>query len=418
MIRAVDAIVVGAGLAGLSCARRLVEKGLRPLVLESSDGVGGRVRTDVVDGFRLDRGFQVLLEAYPEARRVLDYRALDLRPFFAGALVRADGRFHRVADPWRHPVDAALSAFAPVGTLADKMRVASLRSAVCAGSLDDLFARPETTTLAALRAHGFSESMIDRFFRPFLGGVLLDRDLGTSSRMLEFVFRMFSLGRTALPALGMGAIPAQLAAGLPDGAVRLSAPVAAVEAGAAVLASGERCAARAVVVACDGPSAARLLSELPAPGSRGVTCLYFAAARPPLEEPILVLDGEGEGPVNNLCVPSALSRAYAPPGQALVSATVLGIPSADDATLEAAVRRQLAGWFGDEAGAWRHLRTYRIPHAQPSQEVGVLEPAARPVGVRDGIYVCGDHRDTASIQGAMLSGRRAADAVAADAARG
>ncbi len=409
-----NAIVVGAGLAGLACARRLFERGVHPLVLEASDGVGGRVRTDSYEGFRLDRGFQVLLEAYPEARRILDYRALDLRPFVAGALVRARGRFRRLVDPWRHPVDGLLSAWAPIGTFGDKMRIAAFRSACLAGTLEELFARPETTALAALRAQGFSEEIIDRFFRPFLGGVLLDRELGASSRMLEFVFRMFALGRAALPARGMGAIPAQLVEPLPPGSVRLAARVVAIEPGAVVLESGERCEARAVVVACDGPAAARLLPEIPDPGSRGVTCLYFAAPRPPLAEPLLVLDGEGEGPVNNLCVPSVLAPACAPPGQALISASVLGIPAADDAMLEQAVRRQLGGWFGREVESWRHLRTYRIPHAQPAQPPGAIAPAGRPVRVRAGVYVCGDHRETASIQGALRSGRRAADAVVED----
>lgn len=407
-------MIVGAGLAGLACARRLLERGRRAVLLEAGDGIGGRVRTDVVEGFRLDRGFQVLLEAYPEARRLLDYRALALRPFVAGALVRAGGRFHRLADPWRHPIDAVLSLPAPVGTLGDKLRIASLRSACLAGSLAELFARPETTAMDALRRYGFSNAMIARFFRPFLGGVLLDRELGASSRMLEFVVRMFARGRSAIPALGMGAIPAQLAAPLPGDWIQLSAPVVAIDTGAAVLASGERCEGRAVVVACEGPSAAKLLPELPDPGSRGVTCLYFAADRPPVAEPILVLDGDGEGPVNNLCVPSAVTRACAPAGRALVSATVLGVPAEDDATLEEAVRSQLAGWFGRAVDAWRHLRTYRIPHAQPLQGPGALEPPERPVRVRPGVYVCGDHRDTASIEGALRSGRRAADAVLAD----
>lgn len=171
MTRTADVIVVGAGLAGLCCARRLAARGVSTVVLEASDGVGGRVRSDEVLGFRLDRGFQVLLTAYPDARAVLDYAALDLRAFYPGALVRFGGRFHCVADPWRNPFDGVAGALSPIGSFADKLRVARLRRRACGGSLADLFARPETTSERALRGLGFTEAMIDRFFRPFLGGV-------------------------------------------------------------------------------------------------------------------------------------------------------------------------------------------------------------------------------------------------------
>ena len=210
--------VVGAGLAGLRCARRLHEKGVAATVLEASDGVGGRVRTDRVDEFLLDRGFQVLLTAYPEARDALDYRELELHPFYPGAMVQTGGKLVTVADPFRRRWDGLRTALAPVGSLSDKLKVTKLRRRVTSGSLEELFARPETTTREALAADGFSETIVDRFFRPLFGGVLLDRELGTSSRMFEFVYRMFSLGDAALPTRGMGAIPEQLAGGLPRAA--------------------------------------------------------------------------------------------------------------------------------------------------------------------------------------------------------
>jgi phytoene dehydrogenase-like protein len=200
-------LVVGAGLAGLCCAERLADHGLAPLVLEAAEDVGGRVRTDEVEGCLLDRGFQVLLTAYPTAREVLDYQALHLQPFEPGALVRCGGRFHRVADPWRRPFAALQGVFGPIGSLSDKLRVAALRRRVLQGAVRDLFERPERTTMAALREAGFSTAMIDRFFRPFLGGVFLDTKLETSSRMFEFVFRMFASGDVAIPARGMQAIP-------------------------------------------------------------------------------------------------------------------------------------------------------------------------------------------------------------------
>jgi len=408
--------VVGAGLAGLRCARRLHEKGVAATVLEASDGVGGRVRTDRVEDFLLDRGFQALLTAYPEASDALDYRELELHPFYPGAMIYTGGKLVTVADPFRRRWDGLRTALAPVGGLGDKLNVAKLRRRVTAGSLEELFARPETTTREALAADGFSEVMVDRFFRPLFGGVLLDHELGTSSRMFEFVYRMFAIGDVALPTRGMGAIPEQLAGGLPPGCVRLGQRVMAVGDDGVTLADGEKLPARAVVVATDGPAASALLGGEPAaPGSVAATCLYFVADRAPVDEPVIVLDGDGEGPVNNLCVPSAVAPTYAPPGAALISAAVLdrpGLPKGPD--LEAAVLGQLADWFGSGVVAWRHLKTYHIPHAQPAQPPGTLEPPERPVRLRPGLYICGDHRDNASINGALASGRRTADAVLED----
>jgi phytoene dehydrogenase-like protein len=285
-----------------------------------------------------------------------------------------------------------------------------------AGTLEELFARPETTTREALAADGFSDTIVDRFFRPLFGGVLLDRELGTSSRMFEFVYRTLAVGDVALPTRGMGAIPEQLAGGLPPGCVRLGRRVTAVGDGGVTLADGEKLPARAVVVATDGPTASQLLGgDLPAPGSVAASCLYFAADRAPVDEPVIVLDGDGEGPVNHLCVPSAVAPTYAPPGAALISAAVVdrpGLPRGPD--LEAAVLGQLADWFGSAVVAWRHLETYTIPHAQPAQPPGTLDPPQRPVRLRPGLYVCGDHRDNASIDGALASGRRTADTVLED----
>ncbi len=411
---ATDVVVVGAGLAGLACAVRLRSAGLSVTVLEAADAVGGRVRTDRHDGFRLDRGFQVLLTAYPEASRLVNQDALGLRAFTPGALVRVGGAFHRVADPRRRPGDLLATLRAPVGSMADKLRIDRLRSRVGKGTIEHLLARPETTTLAALRAFGFSDLIIERFMRPFLGGIFLERDLETSSRMFEFVFRMFAQGDAALPREGMEAIPRQLAERLDDGVVRLGARVEAVGADGVALAGGEQVASRAVVVAADGPNAARLVPGLPEPGSRAVTCLYFAAARPPTEEPLLVLNGEGRGPVNNLCVPSQVAPSYAPPGAALVSVTVLGCPKTRDAELERSVRDQLRGWFGEEVEAWRHLRTYRIRDALPAQTPPAYGGGMREVRIGRGLYVCGDHRERASIEGSLVSGRLAAEAVVAD----
>ncbi len=418
-------VVVGAGLAGLACARHLTRAGRRVQVLEASDGVGGRVRTDEVDGFRLDRGFQVVLTAYPEARAQLDYRPLGLRPFYPGALVRYGGRFHRVADPFRHPVDALESLMNPIGTPADKLRVLALRQRALAGSLDQLFGRPETTTMQALTGLDFSNAMIERFFQPFLGGIFLGRELSTTSRMLEFVIRMLAEGDTAVPAGGMGMLPDQIAAELPPGTVRTGVRVTEVSGARVTLDDGSRVDASAVVVATEGDTAASLTGGRPPVAYRSVTNLYFAAPRPPVSGPYLLLNGESHGagshgaeshgPVNSVAVLSEVAPGYAPPGRTLVSATVLGSPGESDEALNGSVLRQLGEWFGGQVSAWTPLRTYRVRWAQPDQTPPTVTPGARSPRLSPGLFLAGDHVEHASIQGALASGRRAALGILAEA---
>jgi len=405
----IDVCIVGGGLAGLACARRLAHAHLRTVLLEASDEVGGRVRTDLVDGFLLDRGFQVLQTAYPEARRVFDYPRLDLRPFQPGALVRIGGRFWRVSDPTRRPREAIASMRAPVGSPADKLKVALLLRRVRSVPPQELLRRPETSTYEALHLAGFSERMIERFWRPLFAGIQLDPGLATSSRMFEFVFRMLADGDASVPATGIGALPAQLAAALPQGSIRTGARITRVEPGRVTEEGGaEPVTARAVVVATEAPEAARLVG-VPEIGSRSVSCLYFSADEAPLPDPALILNGEGRGPINQLAVMSNAAPSYAPEGSALISVSVLKAPGAGR---EQAVRDQLQTWFGPGTRRWRHLATYDIPHAQPDQRPPWS--AERPVRLAEGLYLAGDHRNTSSIQGALLSGRRAAEAILAD----
>lgn len=404
-------LVVGAGMAGLSCAVRLHEAGREVLVLEASDGVGGRVRTDEVEGFRLDRGFQVLLTAYPEARAILDFDALQLGHFEPGALVWTGQRFHRLGDPWRRPGDAWATLRAPVGSLSDKLRMAQLRRSVQQGSLETVFTAEQTTTLDYLRRAGFSSAMIDRFFQPFLGGIFLERDLRTSSRIFEFVFRMFTQGTAALPRRGIGALSAQLAARLPAGTIRRSARVASIDEDVVSLESGERIGAREVVVATSALEAARLLGRDAPPRGRTVSCLYYRAPRPPIDEPMLMLDGTGEGLVNNLCVPSVVAPDLAPADSALISLSVIDPVEQNETVLRRRVGEQMRRWFGSQTDEWEHLRTYRIQQALPDQSPETL--AAGPLGpqVGPGLFVCGDHCENGSLQAALRSGRRAAEAI-------
>lgn len=439
------AVVVGGGLAGLAAALELGRRGVPCTVVEKQGRPGGRVQTDEVDGFLLDRGFQIFLTGYPEARRVLDYESLDLQPFFAGASIfLGDGEpgvFPRVADPLRHPVAALQSAVGPVGTPLDKALVGALRFA--SPFLGDAYsfleaeeaAGGETTAAEVLRGLGLSRSIVQPFFRPFLAGIFFNPALQVSSRLTKFVLKVLADGPQCLPGRGIGAVSAQLAAKVERGGGRLllGGGVQAIEwdgpAPRVVLEDGSTLdAPRGVVLATEGPEASRLAGGLmdPAPSSAaepaGTVCVYFRSPEAPTGDRVLFLDGRGGELVNNCCVPSNVCPGYAPPGQALISASIVGPKSyldglcADDAQLAAEVKQCLGGWFGAAAvDPWELLRVYRIPYGQPNQNppTDFHRPARLRAGGRT-LYVCGDHRASGTLDGALLSGLRAAEALCAD----
>ncbi len=405
-----DVIIIGAGLSGLACGLRLQQGGIKPILLDAADRPGGRIASDHRDGFLFDRGFQVLQTWYPRARHLLDYEALDLRPFYPGAMVRVGDRFHRVSDIWRRPLAIPEMLASPIGSLADKLRLAGLRQRALRGDLRALYHRPESTALELLRQRGFSDRIQERFFKPFFSGVFFEPQLEVSSRAFELVFRAFALGDTALPARGMEQLPLQIADRLAPESIRLHSRVERLMDGQAVLAGGERLRARAIVIACDGRETARLLGTEPGE-TRGTTCLYFAAAEPPVSGPYLVLNGTGAGVVNSLLCPSSLSAAYAPPNEALIAVNVFGAEHDPDA-LETVVRRELADWFGPVVGGWRRLAVYRLPHALPAQYPPVSWPE-RAGRVQDWLWVCGEHRAPPSIHWALESGWQTAEGLLA-----
>jgi phytoene dehydrogenase-like protein len=384
-------------------------------VLETSDRIGGRVATDEVDGFLLDRGFQVFLDRYPDARAELDLEALDLRGFYAGSLVRYAGRSYRIADPWRDPVAGMRSLFTPVFAMTDGPAMTAVRLATLARSSDPTSWTHSGDTAGAYLERRLSTRAVERFLRPFFGGVFLDRSLAVPRPYFEFIFAMFARGRATLPSQGMQAIPAQLADGLPAGTVQLERRVVGVDDGHVALAGGERLPATHVIVATDGSTAGKLTGGQNTTWSGCIT-LYFAAPTAPYDEPILTLNGDGPaaGPVNHVCIPSNVAPAYAPGGQALISATVIGTPDADIADLETDARSQLHEWFGNAVRTWRLLRAYRIDRALPHMGSPPITP---PTVVTMGgcrLVVAGDHVESPSINGAMASGARAARSVIDD----
>jgi len=407
----VDVVVVGAGLAGLSCARHLMKNNVSFAVLEADQRIGGRLKTDALDGFLLNHGFQVLQTAYPEARRQLDYHRLELKPFAPGAIVRVAGKFKRVSDPRRRPRDLWSSLTAPVGTFTDRLRIIRMASSARRGSVSNLFQSRDMTTLEFLKSQGISEKMIRRFFKPFFGGVCLDPEIQASSRVFRYVLRVFAEGDVALPGQGMGAIADQIAEDLPENAIRTGTRVESVHTGGAVLATGQSIKSRALVLATEGPETARLLGRPASMISQGELCLYFAAKEAPINDPYLILNGEGTGMINSLTVPSVVATSYAPAGEELISVVLLGQPALDDRTAESAVRKELTEWFGPVVEKWRHLKTYRIQHALPAQPPPMPDPTVPAKPVKPGIHVCGEYQSVPGIQWAMLSGRFAAEAV-------
>ncbi|MFB2585188.1 NAD(P)/FAD-dependent oxidoreductase [Herbiconiux liukaitaii] len=412
-----DVVVIGAGLAGLRAAIRLAQEGYGVVIVEGGDDVGGRQRTDAIDGFLLDRGFQVLNPAYPAIRTWTDARALRMRSFPAGVQVRRERGLVAIADPRRHPTSLVASLrsglISPRGIVGLARWIAP--ALVAPGRA--LHGSDRTVREGWDRA-GFSGPLRDEVLESFLSGVIADARFDTSDAFVRMLVRLFALGSPGLPERGIQALPLQLAtrARALSVDIRLENSVRRVRAlpgGVDVDVEGADTLRAGSVVVAVGPEAAAGLTGTPQRATRGLQTWWFHAEEPPTASGMLAVDGRRRGPVVNTAVISHTAPSYAPAGQHLIEATCL-LPGSDAAAPdERSVRAHLAEIWGAGAGvgAWRLLRRDDVPHALPAQPPPLR---ARPPRVGPRLYLAGDHRDTASIQGALVSGDRAARAVIAD----
>ena len=397
------AVVVGAGVAGLRCASVLAAAGVDVVVLEAKDRPGGRMVTDVVDGFTIDAGFQLLNPSYPQAAH-LDLAALELGSFAPGMIISDGSTQATLTDPLRRPV-AALGSLGPgPGTLPGRVRLGLLLARLRFGSPARVLAMPDRSARAWFRAEGIDEATVDELLRPFLAGVLLDEKLEDSAHLVALLLRSFARGIPGVPKGGMGAIPQQMAAGLPDGSLQLSTPVEEVASRPVTLGDGTKEEADLVIVAAAAPQAQELLGSTPARPARAVTTWWFATKEPLRTGATLVVDASGEVLVN-LVEMTAAQPSYAPPGRFIVACSALDLHA--DHAAEANVRRRAAALVGASTAGWELVAVTPVAEALPN--VGRPLDLTPPFEL-DGVLLAGDHLATPSIQGAMASGERAAKA--------
>ena len=396
-------VVVGAGLAGLTAAKVLSQSGREVLLLEKSDGVGGRVRTDQYKDFLLDRGFQVLLTAYPELPKHLNLSLLRLHSFESGATIFSDGHFSKVGDPFRNVSSIMSTAFTKTIGMQDKIKLLKLRNSLIGRKKIYFQQKDDKRILETFEELGFTSKAINSFFKPLVGGIQLDPSLSGSTRLCFLVLKMLFIGDAAIPSRGMGAISEQLSKQINESSIRLTSSVDKVEGKKVILESGESFLPSNLIIATEGPATAKLLGQ-ESPLSRSVSCIYFSASQAPSSSKAILLNGEKNGPALNVAIMSNISPSYSKNGKALIA---VAIPNTIKPDSMENVLIQMRKWFGDSVDSWEHIKTYSIEHGQPDLRPG--DPFRKSIKNSEGVYICGDHRDTPSIQGALVSGRRTAE---------
>lgn len=404
-----DAVIIGAGVAGLVAALHLEEYDLEVLIIEKSNEVGGRVKTDVRNGYRFDRGFQVLLSSYPMVQKYLDLQALDLRTFEPGALSFNLKQKIKVSDVARNKAALLLMFFSSVGSFSDKWKLSKMRKRILAKSIEEIFDGPNISTLEYLKDTGFSDRIINRFFRPFYSGVFLENDLSTSARVFEFTFKMFAEGDAAVPAKGMGEIPLQLRNKLNKTEFRLNTQVKRVEPGKVLLEDGEAFDAKQVIIATDVSTLMpQVATELQ---WNSTSQFYFSAEKSIISKPLIGLQFRPDGLVNNIVELSSVSPYYAPKGKRLIQVSLRESPRESIEETSQRIKDELAITFGPEVEHWQYLQSYELKKALPVVGSPSGSKSFEETKITQGVYLAGDQFLNPSLNGAMQSGEMAAKAL-------
>ncbi|KQM69412.1 hypothetical protein ASE74_05280 [Pedobacter sp. Leaf216] len=397
-----DVVIVGGGIAGLSAAKLLKQAGRKILVTEASDGLGGRARSDHKDGFILDRGFQVLLTAYPEAKKLLDYKKLNLKAFLPGAEILDENGSHKIGDPIREPFMLLKTLFSPVGSLGDKLRLLKLKARLTFTSVEEIFQKKETETLSYLNDLGFSEKLTAKFFKPFFSGIFLENRLDTSSRMFEFVFKMLSEGAAAVPALGMGEISKQLAECLNPDELVLKEKIIEIKNGVVFGSSGRRYEAEYIIIATGTNNISQSDQNMDLHLKKDAFTLYFSSDEKTSSSKRIALNAISGQLINNIAFMEHVAPSYAPKGQSLISVSIRTANLLGAADIEFQVRKELIQWY-PQAAKWKLLATYAIPHALPDNKHAGHKIDPKSTQISPKCYLCGDYLLNGSINGAMKS---------------
>lgn len=408
-----DVIIVGAGLSGLSAAARLKKDKYKVLILEKNDRPGGKLLTDEIEGFRMDKGFQVFLTSYPEAQRILDVNALHLKYFTPGAVLLHQGKKIPMYDPFRDPSKLLKMLFFPLAGLLDKIRLMKLRRRLVNMSYTDIFQQYEARTTTHLHKRGFSTQFVQSFFKPFFSGIFLENELSTSRRMFDFVFKMMNEGNIAVPEGGIEAIPKQLAERFNADELQLNTEVKAINKEGVELMNGEILTANNIIVATD--AAAPLLKDCNMPehyGYTGGTTVYFKMQKAPVDHGFIMLNTANEKLVNHLVVMSNVDASLAPDGMHLLAVCINHLPEISDVQLAADIKKEMSLYF--DTTDWQLLKVYRIANALPIQTSVLGDVQASRYTIRDGVYICGDYLLYGSQNAAFRMGRKVAEKIISD----